>query len=119
MNQLSREFLKEIGKHHLVGLGDTGKGKSGFHRHLARAVIANLLEGMTFIDPHGEAARDTAAWCANPQHGIRRPVHVLKPGTDYSFSLSRSYYRDGNFAIVHNLNNATDIRLARPLPTSA
>lgn len=45
-------------------------------------------------------------------------VLLFSNETDYSFSLSRSYYRDGNFAIVHNLNNATDIRLARPLPTS-
>jgi len=88
VNQLSKEFLKLLGDRHLVGLGKTGSGKSGLHRLVGRAIAANPDEGMTFVDKHGEAGRDTAAWIANPAHRIDRSVHVLTPGSDYSFSLN-------------------------------
>ena len=42
--QIARQFLKSVGLRHLITLGSTtGKGKSAFLRHLARAVIANSV----------------------------------------------------------------------------
>jgi len=68
MSEIARDFLDLLGDRHLVGLGKTGSGKSGLQRVVARAIALNLCEGMTFVDKHGEAVRDTAAWIANPSH---------------------------------------------------
>jgi hypothetical protein len=88
MRILSGDIITQSKGSHIVALGKTGSGKSGFQRIVARAVAANPSEGMTFVDKHGEAVRDTAAWIANPENHIRRDVHVLTPGSDYSFSLN-------------------------------
>src|SRR5262249_36735539 len=88
IRNLTGDILNKSRHSHIVALGVTGSGKSGFQRIVARTVAANPSEGMTFVDKHGEAVRDTAAWIANPEHGIRRDVHLFTAGSDHSFSLN-------------------------------
>ena len=102
----SRDLPKEIADLHASIFGKTRVGKSKFLEACARAAAKNPLEGMSFIDIHGESARGLAEWLSNPANGCsERSVHIFSATGSLCFGVNLFETADDSPEACHDAAN--------------
>jgi hypothetical protein len=88
---------------HAIIFGGTRRGKSALVQLMARPIARSYREGFTLLDLHGECAQAVFEWLANPHNSDpRRPVHLLKPGSDLVFGLNVLEPHDDSWEAAHD-----------------